>query len=103
MRLWKLVLAALVATVVASGSAWAADKQDKKPEKPRPTPEETMKRLDKNADDALSKDEFLAPATKRPEIKERLEARFKAIDANADGKVTLDELKAGAQHKKKAR
>jgi hypothetical protein len=101
MKFWKLLSVALVAAVVASGSAWAQDNKEKKPEKPRPTPEETMKKLDKDGDGALSHDEFLAPATKRPEIKDRLEARFKALDKNADGKVSLDELKAGAQRGQK--
>lgn len=50
----------------------------------RPNPQEMFKRLDKNGDGKISKEE--AP--------ERLAANFDKIDANKDGFITPDELKA---------
>jgi len=49
----------------------------------RPNPEEMFKRLDKNADGKITKDE--AP--------ERMAENFDKIDKNGDGAITQDELK----------
>lgn len=79
----------------------AADKPKKGGDKPRPAPEEILKKLDTNADGSISKEEFLA----RPKAKAdsaKAEERFKAMDKDSDGKLTLEEFKAaGMAHKKK--
>ena len=51
----------------------------------RPAPEEMFKRLDKNGDGKIAKDE----------ASERLAQNFDKIDANKDGFITIEELKAG--------
>lgn len=63
-------------------------------EKPKPTPEETFKKLDKNADGKLSFDEFKG---KREEEKAR--PQFDAKDKDKDGFLTLEEFKAMAKKK----
>jgi collagen type III alpha len=50
----------------------------------RPNPEDIFKRLDKNGDGKIAKDE--AP--------ERIAANFEKLDANKDGFITPEELKA---------
>lgn len=78
-----------------------AKKEDKpaegsKPEKPKMTPEERFKKLDKDANGSLSIDEFRG----KKEASE-VEEAFKALDTNGDGAVTLEEYLAGAQKKGK--
>jgi hypothetical protein len=99
MRLWRWLLVAVVASVLTAGTAWA--QEQKKSEKPRATPEERFKKLDKDGDGFVTLDEFLAQAAKKPELKEKLEKAFKAMDKDSDGKLTLDEYKAGSTRKHK--
>lgn len=98
MRLWTWLVVAIVASVMATGTAFA---QEKKAGKPKMTAEERFQRLDKNSDGAVSLDEFVAPAKKKPELQEGLEKRFKAMDKDNDGKLTLDEFKAAPTGKRK--
>jgi hypothetical protein len=63
-----------------------------KPEKPKPTPEERFKKLDKDGNGSLSLDEFRG----KKEAAEAGEA-FKAMDTNGDGSISLEEFLAGAQ------
>lgn len=64
-------------------------------EKPKPTPEETFKKLDKNADGKLTFEEFKG---KRDEAKAR--PQFDAKDKDKDGSLTLEEFKAMPKKKK---
>ena len=67
--------------------------------KPKLTPEESFKALDKGNHGSFSLDEFKAsPRGQKDPAK--AEERFKKLDTNSDGKVTLEEFKAG-QHEKK--
>lgn len=99
MRLWRWLLVAVVASVLTAGTAWA--QEQKKSDKPKATPEERFKKLDKDGDGFLSCDEFLAQVAKKPELKEKFEQSFKSKDKDNDGKLTLDEFKAGGGKKKK--
>ena len=92
-KLWSWILVAVVASCIAAGSAWAQDGK-KKGDKPKPTPEEVFKKLDKENQGKVTLAEFTARA-KDPQKKEALEKRFKALDKNNDGVLTLDEFKAG--------
>jgi hypothetical protein len=60
----------------------------------RPNPEEIFKKLDANADGAISLDEFKAgPMAQKDPTK--AEEHFKKIDKDANGSVNLEEFKAG--------
>ena len=83
-------LTSLLSVLALSASvSIAAD--DAKPEKPRPTPEEMFKRLDKDKDGKLSIDEYRG----KKEASE-VEAKFKALDKDSDGKLSSEEFVAGA-------
>lgn len=68
-------------------------------EKKAKTPEEAFKDLDKNSDNKLSKEEYVA--TREGEKKTKAEERFATADANKDGFLSLDEYKTIAPGKKK--
>jgi Ca2+-binding EF-hand superfamily protein len=68
--------------------------QEKKP----PTPEETFKRLDKNNDNKLSKEEYIGNT--EGEKKTKKEDRFKVLDTDKNDYLSLEELKAGQKKKK---
>lgn len=67
-------------------------------DKPKPTPEETFKKLDKDSDGKVSLAEY--KGKKEGEKAEKAEARFKKLDKDNDGSLTLEEFKAGATKKK---
>src|SRR5262245_17608576 len=68
--------------------------------KPKRDPAEAFKKLDANADSAVSLEEFKnGPMGKRDPVK--AEAAFKSKDKDSDGKLTLEEFKARAQKKEK--
>jgi hypothetical protein len=82
--------------------------EEKKPEgkpgkegadaKPKVSPEEAFKKLDKDADGAVSLDEFKAsPRGKKDPAK--AEEYFKKKDTDANGKLSLDEFKAKSEKK----
>jgi Ca2+-binding EF-hand superfamily protein len=86
--------AAAIAAVVcafALGSAMAAEGEKGK-DRPKPTAEQVMKKIDTNSDGKISLEEWLA--SPRGKDKEKAEASFKKIDSNSDGSIDLDELKA---------
>ena len=67
-----------------------------KPERPKQTPEERFKNLDKDGNGSLSIDEFRG----KKEVS-AVEAAFKKLDTNGDGALSLEEFSAGGQKKKK--
>lgn len=79
-----------VLSALALGVAAPAFAADKKADKPKPSPEEAFKKLDKDSDGSVTEAEFLG---KREG--EKLEAGkklFAAKDANKDGKLSLEEF-----------
>ena len=59
----------------------------------RPNPEQIFKKLDTDANNSISLDEFKAsPMAQRDEAK--AEEIYKKIDADSDGAVTLEEFKS---------
>lgn len=84
-------LAGIVSLNVLGLSAFAEDK-------PKPSPEERFKKLDKDSDGSLTLEEFKGKA--EGEKATKAEDRFKKLDKDSDGKLTLEEFKAGAGKKK---
>lgn len=89
MLLWTIALSMVVGLEAIPASA--ADK-------PKRTPEETFKRLDKNGDGKVSPDELKGKRT--GEKADRVVSRFKQMDKDNDGFLSLEEYKAGAAKKK---
>jgi hypothetical protein len=87
----------VVSVLVCAGltAAWGQDEKsgDEPGRGHRRSPEEVMKKLDKNNDGKISLEEWKAlPRSQKDPA--RAEEMFKRMDANHDGFVTLDELKA---------
>lgn len=81
-----LAILALAATVNAAEG-------DKKPEegKKKGNPEEMFKKLDKDGNGSISKEEFMAsPNAKKDEAKAA--ERFGKMDKNSDGSLTKEEM-----------
>lgn len=93
--------ARIVLTVLATSALLVPCRAQEAPDKAKRTPEETLAKLDKNSDGAVSKDEFMASkmAQKNPE---KAAKRFTKMDADANGSLNLDELKAAAVQKDKS-
>ena len=87
----SLAAAAMVSLGSAQDAAGAPD-----PSKPCPA----FKKLDKDGDGAVSKDEFLASA-KDDAHKAKMETRFAKLDKDGDGKLTPTEMNAGKPAKPK--
>lgn len=86
---------ALCALLLTGGlTLMAADKADKA-NKPKLSPDEMFKRMDKNSDSKLSKEEFLGK--REGEAKTKAETQFTAKDKDKDGSLSLDEFKAGGK------
>lgn len=83
----NLLTAILFGTVlsVAGVPSMAADK-------PKPTPEETFKKMDKNSDSKLSLEEFIGKRT--AEKADAAKKAFARLDKNSDGSLDLEEFKA---------
>lgn len=100
LRLCAFVLAALVGFTSLSASTFAEGAKGggkgKGKQRPHLSPEERIKKWDKDNDGKLSLDEFKA----KKKDATKAEARFKKIDANNDGFVTLDEMKAAEEKEK---
>ena len=66
-------------------------------DKPKPTPEESFKKLDKNSDGKLSLEEFTGKRT--GEKADAAKKAFARMDKNSDGSVDLEEFKARGKAK----
>jgi Ca2+-binding EF-hand superfamily protein len=83
-------LTSLLSVLALSASiSLAAD--EAKPEKPKASPEEMFKKLDKDGDGKLSIDEYRG----KKEASE-VEAKFKDLDKDGDGKLSVEEFSARA-------
>ena len=83
-------LTSLLSVLALSASiSFAAD--EAKPEKPKTSPEDMFKRLDKDGDGKLSIDEYRG----RKEASE-VEAKFKELDKDGDDKLSMEEYSARA-------
>jgi hypothetical protein len=101
----RVLLTMLVAMAVGVATAEAkpkgAPKGPKAPahgaQKPKVTPEERFKQLDKNADGFLTVEELVGRGGKKgpsPEATEKAKALLKAKDKDNDGKLSLAEFTA---------
>lgn len=95
----KSLICTLVGLCVGVGTIALAAEGDKP--KKQVDPEKVFKKLDTNADNALSCEEFCARVKDKPEAKAKMEKVFKAKDKDGDGKLTLEEFKAEVARKKK--
>jgi hypothetical protein len=95
---FNLILSALL---VSASLSFAADEPKKPAEgaKPKPNPEEAFKKMDKNADGKLSKEEFLGK--REGEAKTKGETQFTAKDKDKDGSLSKEEFMAAPGKKKK--
>jgi hypothetical protein len=89
-KFWTWVLVAACSAVLTS-PVLAADK----PKKPKPSPEQVFKKLDKDNNGSLSLEEFTG---KRDAAK--AEKAFKRRDKNNDNKLSLEEFSATPKKKK---
>jgi Ca2+-binding EF-hand superfamily protein len=60
-------------------------------DKPKPTPEDTFKKLDADSDGALTETEFVGK--RKGDAAAKATLAFKKMDKDSDGKVTLEEFK----------
>ena len=96
----KLILNSLTALLLASALATAApEKTDAKPGKPKASPEEAFKKLDKDGDGSLTLEEFKASGRFKKNPADA-DAAFAKKDTNKDSKLSLEEFKAGSSKKK---
>ena len=87
-----------MASIVLFSAAMSADagEKKKKGDKKKVTPEQIFKKLDKDGNDKLSQDEFLAMAAKvkdegkREKLREKLTATFAAN--STDGQMSLSQF-----------
>ena len=91
-RLWSFAIFGIAAiALLAAGPAEAAKKGG--------TPEEQFKKLDKNGDNKVSREEFESGGDKKKNKKAG--KLFDKLDKNGDGSLSLDEFKAISELKKK--
>jgi hypothetical protein len=95
-KFWSLVLMVVVSSCIAAGSALAADEVKKGGDKPKASPEDIFKKLDKDMDGKLTLEEYTAMA-KDDTKKEGLAKRFKAMDKESKGFLTLEQFVAFMQ------
>ena len=91
----KLFINTLTALAITLSFSSAKEEKPAKPAdgKPAMSPEDAFKKLDKDADSAVSLDEFKAgPRGKKDPAK--AEEMFKKMDKDSNGKLSLDEFKA---------
>ena len=78
-----------IAAITATALAATAAEEPKTDAKPKRDLDAMFKKLDANADNSVSKDEFVA---KRKDAA-KAEAAFGKRDKDGDGKITLEEFK----------
>jgi len=88
----KTLFAGLAALSLFAGAFACPTSAD---DKPKPTPEERFKKLDKDGDGKLTFAEFKGKQTDE----EKAKKAFDAKDANKDGSLTLEEFKAAPKKK----
>ncbi|MDP1588111.1 MAG: EF-hand domain-containing protein [Prosthecobacter sp.] len=92
-----------ILSILALSATLNAAEGDKKPEagkdKPKLSPEEMFKRVDKDGNGSVSKEEYMAGPGKKDAAKGA--ERFGKLDKNADGSLSKEEFAAGATKKKK--
>ena len=86
----KFIIVAVTAFALCTAVGTAAEEK-KGGDKPKPNFEEMFKKMDKDADGAVSLEEYKAVAGKKDPVK--AEETFKKKDKNSDGKLTIDEFK----------
>ncbi len=84
-----------ILSILALTATLNAAEGDKKPEagkdKPKMSPEEMFKKLDKDGNGSVSKEEFLAsPGAKKDAAKAT--ERFGKMDKNSDGSLSKEEM-----------
>lgn len=67
-------------------------------DKPKPTPEDQFKKMDKDGNGKISFDEF--KGKREGDKLAAAEKQFKAKDKNSDGSLDLEEFKAGGKKAK---
>lgn len=86
-------LALGVTAVVAEESAPKVDAPPAKPQMAPPSPEQMIKKLDKDGNGAISMEEFKAGKMAKAHP-EKADERFKAIDKDGNGSLSKEELEA---------
>ncbi len=101
----RLIVTVLALTFALSSAALAAPDGEKKRkgdgERKRPSAEAFFKRIDKNNDGKITKDEFGTRA-KTDQQKERAAKAFAKIDADNSGDISLEEFKTAMEKRREA-
>lgn len=88
-------------SLLTTGFAQENKNEEKKPEKKQPDRTVIFKRLDKDGDSKLTKEEFVA-SRKTDEAKKKAETQFTRRDKNKDGSLSLEKFTAEPAKKKPA-
>jgi Ca2+-binding EF-hand superfamily protein len=89
----KSILLTLLAVPFLAVAVQAEDAKPAKPAKPKMDPAAAFKKMDKDANNEVSLEEFKATPRWQKEP-EKAEGAFKKKDKDADGKLTLEEFSA---------
>ncbi len=89
----KPILLSLIAVPFFAVAVQAEDAKPAKPDKPKPDPAATYKKLDANADGKLTLEEFKAAPRWKKEP-EKAEGVFKKRDKDSSGDISLEEFTA---------
>jgi len=94
-------IASILAILTLSVSLNAAEGDAKKPEagKPKMNPEEAFKKLDKDGNGSVSKEEFLASPQGKKDVVKAGEM-FSKKDKNSDGSLSKEEFIVAPKKKK---
>merc|ERR1719379_663985 len=91
--LWKFLLAFAVLSLLTHAAEEDEEEADEDAED-ADSPEEIMKRMDKDGDGKLSMEEILSDPESEPDEQEKsqLDKHFKKAEVDGDGKVDLEQL-----------